>query len=121
MSDELILVVDDDPDIVQFITMVLEDEGYQVVSAVNGGALALASDRHPAAILLDIMMPKMDGIEVSRRLRANPETASIPIIAMSASERLKNAGSTMAVDDGLAKPFSLVHLTEKVARWTRSV
>jgi CheY-like chemotaxis protein len=50
MSDELILVVDDDPDIVQFITMVLEDEGYQVVSAVNGGALALASDRQPAAI-----------------------------------------------------------------------
>jgi CheY-like chemotaxis protein len=120
MGKGLVLIVDDDPDIVAVVQIALEDEGYQVLTAVNGAALPLARERHPDVILLDIMMPGMDGIEVSRRLRADPTTANIPIIAMSAHDRLRTIGTGMAVDDGLPKPFMLNQLFEKVARWTES-
>ena len=75
-----VLVVDDDASIVHFLEMALEDAGYTVLAAVGGEALRVAHDRHPDVILLDLMMPGMDGIEVSHRLRADPATADIPLI-----------------------------------------
>jgi CheY-like chemotaxis protein len=112
-----ILVVDDDDAIVEVIRAALEDEGYRVLSAINGAALGLARDRQPNLILLDIMMPEMDGVEVSRRLRADPTTASIPIVAMSAHNRLRATGDAMAADDRLPKPFELGDLYAAVERW----
>ncbi|MDB5077198.1 MAG: two component transcriptional regulator, winged helix family [Chloroflexi bacterium] len=120
MTKGLVLVVDDDPDIIEVVRVALEDEGYQVLAAVNGAALPIARERHPNVILLDIMMPGMDGIEVSRMLRADPRTADIPIIAMSAHDRLRSIGAKMAVNDGLPKPFMLNQLFEKVAHWMES-
>ena len=120
MANELVLVVDDDPDILEFVRMALEEEGYSVITAVGGGAIALALERQPAVVLLDIMMPGMDGIEVSRRLRADPHTAAMPIIVMSASDRLRKAETLMSVNDSLPKPFSLARLCEKVAHWAQA-
>lgn len=120
MGKGTVLVVDDDAAISDFLQAALEFEGYEVLTAVDGVALRLAADEHPAVILLDIQMPVMDGVEVSRRLRADPRTAGIPIIAMSAGERLLHAVSSMQVDDRLAKPFSLAMLYETVARWAAS-
>ena len=117
MGSATVLVVDDDEAIVEFLEMALTDLGYRVLSAVNGAALQIAHAERPSVILLDIMMPGMDGVEVSRRLRADPDTAAIPIIAMSAQERLDSTGTLMRVDDRLPKPFELRHLYETVGRW----
>ncbi len=115
-----VLVVDDDPLIVDFLEMALEDEGYQVLATVGSDALPLARDMQPDLILRDINMPGMDGIEVSRRLRDDPATAAIPIIVMSAQDRLRATGPLMPVDDRLPKPFELSVLYQKVARWARA-
>jgi CheY-like chemotaxis protein len=120
MSDATVLVVDDDPAIVCFLREALEDEGYEVVSAVDGAALPLAHDLHPSVILLDAAMPGMDGLEVSRRLRADPVTALIPIVAMSAQHNLDAAVARMPVNDRLPKPFELDQLYDTVARWAHA-
>jgi CheY-like chemotaxis protein len=114
-----VLVVEDDPTIVELLEQALEVEGYQVLSGVGGEALQLAQEGQPDVILLDIMMPDMDGIEVSRRLRADPATSSIPIVAMSAHERLQAIGDHMSADDRLSKPFHLHELYDIVSRWVR--
>jgi CheY-like chemotaxis protein len=120
MSDSTVLVVDDDPAIVCFLRAALEDEGYEVVSAVDGEALPLAHALHPSVILLDVMMSGMDGPEVSRRLRADPVTALIPIIAMSAQHYLEAPVAQMPVNDRLPKPFELDQLYDTVARWAHA-
>ncbi len=112
-----VLVVDDDPGIVDLVRMALEDEGYAVATSVSGHTMGVARDLRPAVILLDIAMPDMDGVEVSKRLRRDPYTADIPIIVMSAQDRLQAAAALMPVDDRLPKPFELDHLYEKVAYW----
>ena len=117
MSTFTVLVVDDDPDIVEFLDAALTDEGYAVLTAVNGFALPLAVQHQPSVILLDIQMPGMDGVEISKRLRADPETAEIPIIVMSATDRLAATVRQMPVNDQLAKPFGLRALFDAVARW----
>ena len=112
-----VLVVDDDPCIVDFVRMALEDEGYTVVTAVSGHTMGVARDLRPAVILLDIAMPDMDGVEVSKCLRRDPRTAGIPIIVMSAQDRLRAVTALMPVNDRLPKPFELDHLYKKVAYW----
>lgn len=112
-----VLVVDDDPSIVDFVRAALEDEGYAVATSVSGHTMSVARDLRPAVILLDIAMPDMDGVEVSKHLRRDPRTADIPIIVMSAQDRVQAAWALMPVDDRLPKPFELDHLYEKVAYW----
>ncbi len=120
MAKGTVLVVDDDPFIVDFLEAALEDEGYHVLTTVNGGAIPLARDQHPDVILLDIMMPGMDGIEVSQRLRQDPVTANIPIIVMSAQDRLRTTSALVQSDDRLPKPFDLDRLYATVARWAKT-
>jgi CheY-like chemotaxis protein len=114
-----VLVVDDDPIILDVLRAALEDDGYAVLTAVNGGALPLARQARPDVVLLDIMMPGMDGVEVSKRLRADPTTAAIPIVAMSATSNLMALADQMPIDDRLPKPFDLDHVSAVVARWTQ--
>jgi CheY-like chemotaxis protein len=116
MAGELILVVDDDPDIVEMLRCLLHDAGYEVATADDGAALPLAHGRQPRVILLDILMPDIDGVEMSRRLRADPATAHIPIIALSATPQWLPA---LPVNDRLTKPFKLGHLLAKVRYWAR--
>jgi len=113
-----VLVVDDDPSIVDFLENALEDAGYLVLAAVGAESLGVAHETQPDVILLDINMPGMNGVEVSQRLRANPMTADIPIVVMSAQDRLRTTGALMPVNDRLPKPFDLARLYEVVARWT---
>ncbi len=120
MPGLLVLVVDDDAAIVDFLETALEDEGYHVFATCGAAALQLAHDMQPAVILLDINMPGMDGIEVSQRLRDDPATAHIPIIVMSAQDRLRATGPLMPVNDRLPKPFEIAALYATVARWARA-
>lgn len=113
-----VLVVDDDAAIVQLLETALEEDGYTVFATFGAEAITLARTLHPAVILLDINMPGMDGIEVSRRLRDDPATADIPIVVMSAQDRLRATAALMPVDDRLPKPFEIARLYATIARWT---
>lgn len=117
MAQATVLVVDDDRTIVDFLTVALEAAGYAVLSAVGGKAIVMAQDHAPDVILLDINMPGLNGVDISRRLRADPQTAGIPIIVISAQSNLSAATATMPADDQLSKPFVLDHLYAKVAQW----
>lgn len=101
-----ILVVEDDPKIVNLLRLYLEREGYSVLAAGDGRSAVEAAERaHPALIILDLMLPQMDGIEVTRRLRA---TSDIPILMLTArvDEVDKLVGLSMGADDYVTKPFS---------------
>jgi len=108
-----IMVVDDDPDLVTLIRAILEQKEFNVLCAYDGPqALAGLEKQKPDLILLDIMMPKMDGFEVLRRLKAAPETSSIPVILLSALNQLKDisTGYKMGADHYITKPFTIAHL-----------
>jgi pilus assembly protein CpaE len=111
-----ILVVDDDLDTLKLVGTTLEKNGFIIVAAKDGQeALEKVAQHKPDLILLDIMMPKMDGYEVTRRLRAEPETSGIPIILFTAKAQVddKVAGLEAGADDYLTKP---THPAELVAR-----
>lgn len=116
MSDK-ILIVDDDIDSLKLIGLMLQRHGYEVVAANAGNqALAKATAEHPNLIILDVMMPDMDGYEVCRRLRANPETKGIPIIMFTAKTLVddKVAGFEAGADDYLTKPTHPAELASRV-------
>ncbi|HWE62244.1 MAG TPA: response regulator [Chloroflexota bacterium] len=117
MAPSTVLVIDDDPLIVEFLQVALEVAGYTVLAALGSAALQIAQSMHPDVVLLDIAMPGMDGVEMSRRLRADPVTADIPQIVISAQDGLLATSSRMPVDGQLSKPFELRCLYEIVARW----
>lgn len=112
-----ILIADDDPNVREVIRFALSKAGYAVVSADNGAtALRLFAREQPALLVLDILMPEMDGLEVCRRLRAEPRSAAIPILFVSSrdDEVDKIIGLEMGGDDYLAKPFSPRELVARV-------
>lgn len=114
---ERILVVDDDPDILQFVQMNLELEGFETSVAEGGrAALQLARERPPDLVLLDVMMPEMDGLTVLRHLRNDPPTANVPVIILTAKalaeDRVK--GLHLGADDYITKPFELEELIARV-------
>lgn len=109
-----ILVVDDDPEIVSLIKRALVYEGYTVDTAGDGSeALSKALDREPDLVILDIMMPGIDGIEVSRRLR---EAGEVPILMLTAKGTVADrvTGLDAGADDYLVKPFSIDELNARV-------
>lgn len=104
---DTILVIDDDLDTLRLVGLMLQRQGYQISAATNGQqGLEKATEEKPNLILLDIMMPDMDGYEVARRLRKNPITANIPILMFTAKTQLddKVAGFEVGADDYLTKP-----------------
>mgnify|MGYP000965776907 CR=1 FL=1 len=109
MANELILCVDDEAHILELLTFNLEASGYRVVTAENGeDALVVCARERPAMILLDIMLPGIDGVEVCRRLKSTTTTSDIPIIMLTAKgdEVDKILGLEMGADDYITKPFS---------------
>jgi len=110
-----ILVVDDEAPIRNLVVAVLLDEGYDVASAPAAlDALAQIAERPPDLVLLDVMMPGMDGLEMLQRLRADPRFAAIPVVIMSAAYTRKDR--VAGADALLPKPFDLSELIEVVAR-----
>ncbi len=104
---EKILIIDDDPDTLKLVGLMLQKQGFQIISANSGSqGLELVLLEHPDLILLDIMMPGMDGYEVARRLRADENTLDIPILMFSAKSQLddKVTGFDAGADDYLTKP-----------------
>ncbi|MBI3164902.1 MAG: response regulator [Anaerolineales bacterium] len=122
---EKILVIDDDLDTLRLVGLMLQRQSYQVSAASNGSqGLTKAFEERPDLILLDVMMPDMDGYEVTRRLRKNPATASIPILMFTAKTQLddKVTGFEVGADDYLTKPTHptelLSHVKALLARAT---
>jgi len=114
---ETILVVDDDPDIARFVEVNLRSAGYDVSVASDGEqALDKAATLRPDLVLLDVMMPRIDGFEVAQRLRRNPQTANTSIIMLTAKALStdKVLGLTAGADDYIIKPFDPIELLARV-------
>lgn len=116
-SRELVLVADDDEDIVRFVEVNLRLEGFEVATAGDGEqALQRAYDMTPNLVLLDVMMPKIDGVEVCQRLRSDPRTKHISVIMLTAKSLSadKVVGLTAGADDYMIKPFDPIELIARV-------
>lgn len=117
MSKEKILVVDDEQDLVKLIRYHLEKDGYKVISAYNGeDALFLARREKPGLVILDLMLPGIDGLEVCRKLKADPELANTAIVMLTAKgeESDITMGLKLGADDYMTKPFSPKELVARV-------
>jgi CheY-like chemotaxis protein len=120
MAGEPILIVDDNPTNLKLVSFLLVKRGYQVRSAIGAQeALEALKDFHPVLILMDMQMPGMDGFELTRRLKADPATRDITIIALTAyamkgdEQRVREAGC----DGYLAKPIDTRALPQAVESW----
>ncbi len=112
-----ILVVDDEVYIVHILDFSLGMEGYEVITALDGEqALEKARAEHPDLVVLDVMMPKLDGYETCRMLKADEATRHIPIILLSAKGRNadQKVGYDVGADDYITKPFSPRKLVERI-------
>jgi two-component system phosphate regulon response regulator PhoB len=112
-----VLVIDDEPDLVRLVEYNLTKEGYLVLTARDGEAgLKAARRQTPQAILLDVMMPGLDGWETLKRLRADPRTAPIPVLMLTAKgqEADRVLGLELGADDYLVKPFSVRELSARL-------
>ncbi|MFB3880642.1 MAG: response regulator [Armatimonadota bacterium] len=119
MPGKKIMAVDDERHIVRLIQVNLERSGYQVVTAFDGTeALRKVETEKPDVIVLDVMMPKMDGFEVLKRLQANPETREIPVIMLTAKAQDADVfrGWSSGVSAYLTKPFNPLELITFVKR-----
>jgi two-component system, chemotaxis family, chemotaxis protein CheY len=116
----LVLVVDDDPDILEAVCDILEGEGYRVARARHGReALARIDEERPLVILLDLMMPVMDGLAFAQALHGRDSAASIPIVVISADGDPQKAAA-LGARGFLAKPFDIDALLAEVASFAQS-
>jgi diguanylate cyclase (GGDEF)-like protein len=114
---EVILVVDDDHDIARFVEVNLQLHGFEVLVAHDGDqALAMVHERKPDLAVVDVRMPRVDGLELTRRLRADPMTSALPIILLTAKGLSvdKVVGLTAGADDYIVKPFDTSELVARV-------
>jgi CheY-like chemotaxis protein len=123
LSCRTILVVDDDPDVREAISDVLVEEGYRVTGARNGReALEQLRDHtRPSLILLDMMMPEMDGWRFRMELKKLPELASIPVVILSAHGNVRDAALALGAADYLRKPLRIESLLEIAERYCRPI
>jgi len=112
-----IFVVEDEKDLVELLTYNLEKDGYRVLSEMDGeAALKKIPEKMPDLVLLDLMLPKTDGLTVCKTLKANPKTAHIPVVMLTAKgeESDKIVGLELGADDYVTKPFSVKELLARV-------
>jgi len=118
----LLLIADDDEDILELLGFRLERAGYEVVRARTGEeALRLALELEPSLAVLDVMMPGLDGYEVTRRIRSDERTSAMPIILLTARAQASDVSQGMAAgaDDYVRKPFDARDLKERIERLLR--
>ena len=117
MAKAKILIIDDEDDIVDTVSFMLRSRGYDVITASDGSeGLTKAMLEHPDLILLDIIMPVMDGFEVCRKMKRDKETSRMPVIMFTArgdNEAVVNA-KNVGADDYIVKPFNLPTLVTKI-------
>ena len=114
-----ILIVDDDELLLRFLEHKLQAKGYTIITATDGlQALEVASEQKPDLILLDIMMPDMDGLEVLRRLKASPTTDGIPVLMLTARKLEQDVvvGLSLGAQDYLIKPFMAKELLMRIQK-----
>jgi CheY-like chemotaxis protein len=114
-----ILFIEDEPDQILMISLRLEKSGYEVISSMDGReGLKKAAAEKPDLILLDVIMPGMDGLEVCRRLKANPATRHIPVIATTAAgmDDVEHECRKAGAEDCLRKPYDSADLLLKIKR-----
>jgi DNA-binding response OmpR family regulator len=120
MSDpETVLIADDDADILELLHTVLERAGYGPIAATDGEeALRLARERLPRACILDVVMPRLGGLDVLRVLRSEAATAHIPVLILSASVQNPDVEAALkaGANDYLTKPFSYTELLDRLTR-----
>jgi DNA-binding response OmpR family regulator len=113
--NDLILLVDDEPSIIKLARLYLEREGFRTQSAKDGeAALGMIESEHPALVVLDVMLPKIDGFEVCRRLRAAENPAAILMLTARDEDIDKILGLELGADDYLTKPFNPRELVARV-------
>lgn len=115
MTGDLILLVDDEPNIIELAQLYLEREGYRTVSAADGQAALDAVDKHrPDLIVLDLMLPEIDGLEVCRKLRGKKDPVAILMLTARDEDIDKILGLELGADDYLTKPFNPRELVSRV-------
>ena len=115
MTSDLILLVDDEPNIVELAQLYLEREGYRIISASDGKAALAAVEQHrPDLIVLDLMLPEIDGLEVCRTLRGKKDAVSILMLTARDEDIDKILGLELGADDYLTKPFNPRELVARV-------
>ncbi|HYK84617.1 MAG TPA: response regulator [Ktedonobacteraceae bacterium] len=115
MSRKKILVVDDEPDILEFLQVILEEEGYAVITTDKGEYVeALNNGGLPDLILLDMLLSGKDGREIVKQLKSQEKTKHIPVIMFSAHPSAEETARKAGADDFLAKPFEMDQLLEKI-------
>jgi two-component system response regulator MprA len=118
-----VLVADDQEDVRSLLSLLLELEGHDVATAVDGGdAVLKATERRPDAIILDVMMPRVDGLTALRQLRGAPLTAKVPVLLLSGKTSASDfdAGMDAGADGYLTKPFDPDDLVAAVAEMTHT-
>ena len=123
-SHKKILIVEDDQDILQLVKLYLEKEGFRPVTAMNGlEALKRVKEDKPDLVVLDLMLPEMDGLEVCKRLRSFPDTAMLPILMLTAKAEESDTivGLELGADDYVTKPFSPKALIARVKALLRRI
>jgi len=116
-KNKTIMVVDDNPDIITIVKTILEGKGYGVFSASSGAELLnMLKGQKPDLIILDIMMPEMDGLEVLSRLKAVADTATIPVILLTAKVQYEDVlgGYKLGADYYITKPFTSTQLVNGI-------
>ncbi|MDC0668015.1 response regulator [Nannocystis radixulma] len=113
-----VLVVDDDPDVCETLQTVLEVSGYRVAAAANGleALKTLRSGLRPCLVLLDLMMPVMNGLEFRAEQRSDPAIAAVPVVVVSGDHHVAEKATEMGLE-GLAKPIDIDDLLQLVARF----
>ena len=117
LNKKTILIADDEPDIVETLKFLVESEGYSCLTAFDGeDALRLAKEKRPDLIVLDVMMPKINGYKVSRLLKFDAKYKDIPILMVTArtQEEDKLIGEETGADEYITKPFDINHILEKI-------
>ncbi|MEP6750357.1 MAG: response regulator [Bacteroidota bacterium] len=111
-----VLVADDDPAILDVMRMMLEFEGYEVITAQNGTAILNMEAELPDLLLLDIWMSGTDGRDICRQLKQSEKTNKIPIVLVSASKDIEKSAREAGANDFIAKPFEMNELLQKIEK-----
>jgi len=120
MSRKKVYIADDDPDILEVLTIILEGRGYEVTTSTDGRSLQTLQ-QFPDLIFLDIRMSGSDGSEICRMLKSKTETAAIPVVLISANRNLQEIAESCGADAVIPKPFDIKDIVNAAGKYTMSL